>query len=80
MIPSGSRKALEAIKPVSSKRKTNSSQNSSDEESPMLETTPFIELFNPQRYNDSLEAAKALFEMVIKPCPIDQFFRLENVI
>ena len=46
----------------------------------MLETTPFIELFNPQRYNDSLEAAKALFEMVIKPCPIDQFFRLENVI
>ena len=38
-------------------------------------STPFKLLFNPDNYDDSREAAKALFELLIQPYPIDKFYR-----
>lgn len=37
--------------------------------------TPFKLLFNPDNYDDSREAAKALFELLIQPYNIDKFYR-----
>ena len=36
---------------------------------------PFKSQFNLEDYNDSREAARALFALVIKPYSVDKFFR-----
>ncbi len=36
--------------------------------------TSFFELFDPESFDDSRASARALFEMLIKPCPVDTFF------
>lgn len=74
-MPSTVANKLRELKSSSSKENVIGDRTDSreGEESPGC-GTPFIELFDPDCCQDSLEAAKALFEMVIKPCPVDKFF------
>ena len=53
-------------------RKKSSKELISGEDLTACETS-FFELFDPESFYDSRASARALFEMLIKPCPVDKF-------
>lgn len=55
---------------------SNETDNSSS--IPSVDDCPFIQLFNPDDYDDSADAGRALFELLMQPYALDEFFRYTN--